>query len=588
MTTRHQNRISTWTPELSLSDSEDSYSSSDEEMPTREETDQLLRQAHHYVITEGGKDSASLYMERIQRINWSLVHEISRHGYDCDPKLYRRVKQKVDHVLREFEDAVGVDSGIHDYDEMVEHYATAPEETLRRTGSSPVTPNSPSARVHTKRGGDDDMQRPYLYGGSDSNPEIWHKNSPASLLFPKTIRMAEWESLKTRWDIATTGDMESKDPVALNGVSYNHPDLEHLNYLSQFESGSRFTLPVVDPTVEAKVNDFCTLAKLTKAVDAFSQSNDCRIPDGEYEYAPRVFLERLEVGQQASPTDRQSPQFVSPAYALADRTIVINDVREALNTTPSKPNQASSSVFESDPSSTAEVEEHDNCPLAISPPVSKPPQLLAPAAKPSPQRYGTASAAICRIKIATEASIQTSALPQSPTLVLETCQPLAIKKACGGPRANLLPVSPQPNPLTYQRTAVGKRKRLSVDVLHGRSPTETLADTVPSKRARIAKEPARPYTPILTRQPDSLLTPVTTPALSVGSTTSSSVASTPPVAKARTAGKKQRMIRTKNDFEERVTPEKYVEIMLQRKNAREQGYESIERGSMRSGKRRAM
>jgi len=557
-------------------------------MPDREETDQLLRQAHHYVITEGGKDSASLYMKRIQRINWSLIHEISRHGYDCDPKLYRRVKQKVDHVLREFEDAVGVDSGIHDYDEMLEHCATAPEEALCRTGSSPVTPNSPSFRVYTEHGGDDDVQRTYLYGGSDSRPETWHKKSPASLLFPEIIRMAEWESLKIKWDIATTGDMESKDPATFNGVSYNHPGLENFNHLSQFESDPRFTLPITDPEVKAKVDDFGTVAKLTEAVDAFSQNDDCRIPDGGYEYAPRVFHERLEVGQQASPTDRQSPQSVPPAYALTDRTTVINNVREALNTTPTKPKQVSRSAFESETSSTAEIDDHDSCPLAISPPVSNPPQLLAPTVKPSPRKYGTASAAICRIKTATEAFIQTSALPQSPILALETYQPLAVKKACSGPRKNLLPVSSQPNPPTWQTTAAGKRKRLSVDVLHEGFSTETVVDMVPSKRARIAKEPARPYTPILTRQPDSLLTPVTTPALTVGSTSSSSVASTPPVAKARTAGKKQRRIRTKNDFEERVTPEKYVEIMVQRKNAREQGHESIERGSTRSGKRRAM
>ncbi|KAJ4990379.1 hypothetical protein SVAN01_04041 [Stagonosporopsis vannaccii] len=571
MATMHQTRAFTQTPELSLSDSEDSYSSSDEDMPDREETDQLLRQAHHYVITEGGKDSASLYIERIQRINRSLIHEISRHSYDCDPKLYRRVKQKVDHVLREFEDAVDPDYSIHHYDQMPEYYTTAAEDVLCRTGSSPVIPGGQNAQNYTKSGGDDDVQRTYLYGGSDSHPEVWHKNAPASLLFPETIRMAKWESLRIKWDITTTGDMESKKPVTSNGVSYNDPRLARFNCLSQFESGSRFNLPASDSAVEAKVNDFCTVAKLSKAVDAFSQNDKCRRLQGDFEYAPRVFLDNLEIGQQLSPTGRKPPRPALSAYALADQTTVADDVRKALNTTPTKHHRASVSFSRSGASRTADVEEYDRRSLVSSPPTSMSLRSLGPTVKPSSRRNSDTSAAVCDTKAATEASISTLTFPQSPSLLSETGQLSAAKRAGGRPGKKLLPASSDSRPLVYQTTAARKRKRLSVNVVDRGTLADTGVDTVPDKRARVTKEPARPYTPVATTQPDPLLTPVLTPALTIGSMSASSVHSTPPIAKARTAGRKQRKIRTKNDFEERVTPERYAKIMTQR-NIRTQGH----------------
>lgn len=574
MATGYQNRGFIHTPELSISDSEDSYTSSDEEMPDCEETNQLLRQAHHYVITEGGKDSASLYIDRIQRINRSLIHEISRHGYDCDPKLYRRVKQKIDHVLREFEDAVDPDYSIHDYDQRPEHHTTAAEKPLYRTSSSPVTPGGPSAQALTKRGGDNDVQRTYLYGGPDSHPEIWHKKAPASLIFPETIRMAEWESLRVHWDLATTGDMERRNPVTSNSVSYNDPRLERFNHLSQFESGTRYTLPTSDPAVEAKVNEFCTVARLTEAVGAFSQNDDSRKAHGDYEYAPCVFLDKLEVGQQASPTDRKLLRSVLLTNGLADQTTVVDYVRKALNTTPSKPRQASASSSRSDALRTVEVEQH------VSPPNTS--------IKPSPCRQGATSAAVLRIKAATEASIRTSTLPQSPVLLSENNQALPAKRPRGRPRKITTPVSSDTGAPAYQTTASGKRKRLSVDVVDKGTQVDAEVDTVPAKRARTTKEPARPYTPIMATQPDSLHTPVVTPALTMGSTSGSSVASTPPVVKARTAGKKQRKIRTKKDFEERVTAEKYAEVMTQREKVRAQGDESVARRSTRSGKPRAL
>lgn len=299
MTTRQPYHSLSHTPELGLYDTDSSYSS-DEEMPDREETDQLLRQAHHYVITEGGKDSPSTYMERIKRINEDLVQEISAHGYDCDPKLFRRVKQKIDHVLREFEDAVDADYSLYDYSDSPEYHATAAGERLYRMDSSPATPEGPSTRRTARIGGVDNVERVYLYGGPGNYPGSWYKKAAASLPFPETIRIADWESSRIDQDLAATGTTENTEPVTSNGISFNDPRLTHHNILPQFESGSRFKLPTPDSSDIKKVKKFASAQQLQKAVKTFYEKDESKV-SGEYKYAPRVFIDSLDVGQQTSP-----------------------------------------------------------------------------------------------------------------------------------------------------------------------------------------------------------------------------------------------------------------------------------------------
>jgi hypothetical protein len=205
------------TPELSMSDSENAYSSDEEEMLlTREKLDQWLRDAHHYAITEGGKDSGSIYKRRIHNINRD-IREISRYDDDCDRKLFRSVKQKIDHILRELEDDMGVDSSVED-DEVSDSVDVVAEEPL---DSSPVTPTATSALGTLDRSGkkNDDIERTYLYGGPKNPPEIWYRGAPASLPFPETIRMADWESLRIDWDRAATGDMKNSEPVTRQSAS---------------------------------------------------------------------------------------------------------------------------------------------------------------------------------------------------------------------------------------------------------------------------------------------------------------------------------------------------------------------------------
>lgn len=298
MEAKHHFRALPQTPDLSMSDSEDEYSSSEEEIPDREEVDRMLRQAHHYVITEGGNDSPSTYIQRINRINRDLIQEIPQHRYDCDSKLYRRVKQKIDHVLREFEDNV---NGEYDDDE-VSQLGVVAEKPLYHVGSSPVTPGRSSITRTTERNDSkNDSERTYLYGGPHNYPEVWYRNTPASLPFPETFRMADWENLRIHWDLATTGKVTNTKPVTSTGVAFNNPRLVHYDNLGQFESGSRFKLPTIDPVDMAKVTAYGTTHQLCKAVDEFARNDDSLDADNKFRYTPRLFVDRLRMNHQASP-----------------------------------------------------------------------------------------------------------------------------------------------------------------------------------------------------------------------------------------------------------------------------------------------
>ncbi|KAF1933991.1 uncharacterized protein M421DRAFT_415044 [Didymella exigua CBS 183.55] len=562
------------TPELICSDTEDLYSS-EEEMPDRDETDQLLRQAHHYVITEGGKDSPTTYMERIYRINEDLVQEITTHSYDCDPKLFRRVKQKIDHVLREFEDAVDADSSLYDCSDSSEYYATAAEEGLYRMDFSPVTPEGPSARRTAKTGSMDDVEKTYLYGGLGNHPESWYKKVAASLPFPETIRMADWESLRIHWDLANTGDAETTESVTGNAVSCNESRLTHHNNLDQYESGSRFKLPTPSSVIMQKVKEFGTANELRRAVHVFYRGDDSKRKNEDYKYVPRVFLDKLEVGQRLSPVD------------------LVDEVRSAVNRTPTKFSSCSNGGSKigsappatrtllntsQRPSPSSPVEE-DSC---LSPIGDENPVTLEIPARKAPQQQATATtSAIRRQRAKMEESLRSVDSMSSPPAKWETAVATHVvipNKTRVHPRKTATPVAIVP---AYQTIATGKRKRLSVDVVEDQTEGDTCYEAVLSKRRELARESVRPCTPTLPIQGDNVDTPASLPAL----TPCSSVMSTPPFVKARAAGRKQCKIRTKRDSEQRVPQEKFEEITAGSKSIAAAA-ESIVRGSTRSDRAR--
>ncbi|KZM19856.1 uncharacterized protein EKO05_0004121 [Ascochyta rabiei] len=617
MASRNRHQVPIQTPELMLSDSEDSYYSSEDEMSERDQTNHLLRQAHHYVITEGGKDSPATYMERIQRIDRSLLREIVKYSYECDSKLYRAVRQKVDHVQREFEDAVDAESSVCTYEEMPEYYTAAAEEVLYRKESSPLIAKASSVRHKTKPTTKDELERTYLYGGPGNDAEQWYKNYPTSLPFPETIRMADWESLRIHYDLATTGSLDSKEPVISIGVSFKDPLLAHHDNLARYESGSRFKLPVVQPSDVAKVNEINTPEKLYETINAFNQGDSTTDKNGEYNYAPRVFLDKLEVNRQI---DRA--KHIDPAT-------VVDDVRCAVNKTPTRPHPshcgdgyAPSVTHEpfnkqrSAPTSSPEnviiphpirVDKGNNFLGASRVPRSNEPRPQTINPEPS-SRVGCAkSPAIRRIKAATEAAIRSSPQPQSPPAQFEATRVLIpMKRPYGHPCKNLVPGATIPK---CRSTAGGtKRKRLSKDASYKPLADDAEdeeevdeAEEPPAKQKRTAAmyekhtsvrelklEGTKSSTPTTVEGPKTpALTPDLTPALTPAS--GSSMASTPPAGKARAAGKQKRKIRTKRDFEERVSPEKYRELMGSRHTPLPaEGHESVTRGSTRSGKLRAV
>ncbi|KAJ4366618.1 hypothetical protein N0V95_000119 [Ascochyta clinopodiicola] len=612
MASRNRHQVPIQTPELMLSDSEDSDFSSEDEMSERDQTNHLLRQAHHYVITEGGKDSPVTYMERIQRIDRSLLREIVKYSYECDPKLYRAVRQKVNHVQREFEDAVDADSSVCAYEEMPEYYTAAAEGVLYRKESSPVMAKPSSARHKTQYTTKDEVERTYLYGGPDNDAERWYKNYPASLPFPETIRMADWESLRIHYDLATTGNLDRNEPVTSIGVSFKDPSLGNHDSLASYESGSRFKLPKVQSSDVAKVNEINTPGKLYDTVNAFNQDDNTTDKDGEYNYAPRVFLEKLEINCQIG-----RAKHIDPAT-------VVDDVRSAVNTTPTRPHPSHSDndyaptvvlePFNKQQAPTASPDNiidsnsirvnRCNCPLSA----SKTPRSNEPRSQiTNPElssRVGFAnSPAIRRIKAATEAAIRSSPQPQSPPAQPEAPHiSIPMKRPHRHPRKN--PASAATTS-RYQSTEGGtKRKRLSKDASYKpltddvEEEKETdKAEEPPAKRMRTTATYVK-HTSLrelriegpkssTTTTVDGPKTPALTPALTPAS--GSSVASTPPAGKARAAGKQKRKIRTKQDFEERVSPEKYRELMGSRGTALPaEGHESVTRRITRSGKLRAL
>lgn len=267
-------------------------------MTEREQTDHLLRQAHHYVITEGENDSPATYIDCIQRIDRTLLQEIVEQGYDCDPKLYRRVRQKIDHVQREFEDAIGADFILYDYEELSGCYRASEREPLYRVDSSPATPGFSSARLAARLNAKDELEEGVYFCGPTSHPVHWYKIYSASLQFPETIRMNGCESLWTDCDLVVTGDQDGKDPdTSVVAGLKTHPIAYH-DSMAQCDFASRLSLPTIDRSDTANSNNMSTVNELPEAVDVSKRGDCIETMNGKYKCTPQVFLDRPCVDHQ--------------------------------------------------------------------------------------------------------------------------------------------------------------------------------------------------------------------------------------------------------------------------------------------------
>lgn len=276
----------------------------------------------------------------------------------------------------------------------------------------------------------------------------------------------------------------------------------------------------------------------------------------------------------------------------ADLITVSDQVRRAINTTPTKrcSNQDSRSKASSTSPTARSVLDKEKVPAHCQPKDSAGDDSKVSVATttcvdspllPLANSDHKVSPAIVRIKAATIQSVLSSTIPQSPPICTQVAPQSSSPMTRSRTRAQKGIV--EQGQQTNQPTSTGKRKRLSVDVVS--------AETKPAlaKRSRV-KGSSELCTPTVASQSHGLPTPSSTPMLTPALTISSgSVASTPMIAKARAAGKKQRKSRTKQDFEERVTPAKYAMIMAQRENKdTAQGHENVLRRSTRSRRVRMM
>jgi hypothetical protein len=293
---------------IEISDSEeastDILSINNREPADKEANNRKLTQATNYLQQEGGDDSPSTFIDRVNRINETLLNQLPQQGQTFDQKLYRRVRVMIMDVKRDYRDAAEEEPTFLESDDAPSQYgiSAAANGALYRDGSSSPSPTPTPATARTQHSKalasrrpefDNNVQRErrFKYGGPGNEPENWHRDFPAILPFPETHMMAHWESLKIDHDLARAkGDKNAKTDVPLE-----HGELQPYLNLAQYESGSRFTLPAVSTETQESINKYGGVHILKDHVNKWNKSH---MSNKNNKYAPRVFLEEFEVGHQ--------------------------------------------------------------------------------------------------------------------------------------------------------------------------------------------------------------------------------------------------------------------------------------------------
>jgi hypothetical protein len=303
---------------IDLSDVDGFYSVSDDEPEQLGPYNHQLGQALNYLQQEGGDDSPPTFMDRINRINETLLIQSPQQGHTFDPTLYKQVRAMVLKYKRDFNDAVnGSSPQIEDDEEWSDASApTTSREALYRADTESPTPTPTHSPVIASRTAkteasarkllapiNDNVQRVriFKYGGPRNEAEEWCKEAPPTFPFGETFLMAHWESLKIDYDLAKA----AKDGgVAETDVPMDHVQLQPYFKLSQYESGSRFRLPLVSNKIQDTVSRYGTADRLSEVV-----SDLCELDQsggGPKHYAPRVVLENFQVGHQGNFLSQQS------------------------------------------------------------------------------------------------------------------------------------------------------------------------------------------------------------------------------------------------------------------------------------------
>jgi len=293
---------------MDISAFENVPSVSEEEPTQREINDTQLAQAIHYLTEEGGDDTGTTYMDRIERIDEDLLQRLPQQERNFDDQLYQRAQAMIRQARLEFEEeatredsssSLGGDSPtLMITEEVPDSYTPSAAQALYRRGDTPDEPQAmprkqmPAAETKVRR------EERFKYGGPNNEPEKWHKKYPASLPFPETFQMAHWESLKIDFDLSESGKkMKAEGKIVETNIPFDRPELEQYKNLPVFESGSRFKLPIPSAEVQEGISKLGTPRSLEEGVEKLNQ-NDDKVRAGNYKYTPRVFLDKFSAGTQ--------------------------------------------------------------------------------------------------------------------------------------------------------------------------------------------------------------------------------------------------------------------------------------------------
>jgi hypothetical protein len=312
MASKYNRTATEFSPQLiELSESDETYSMSEEEPTQRDFNNRRLTQALNYLNEEGGVDSPDIFIDRVNRIDDALLQQLPQQGFAFDDKLFRRVRAMVLDVQRDFENAAQEATSQWEGDEDLPEYSTPiiSEEALYRGGDSspspspaPTRPARASKALAPSRPGPDNVERErkFKYGGPHNEVENWHRDYPAILPFPETHLMAHWESLKINFDLSRSKENTNVE----TDVPFDHEQLKPYFNLAQYESGSRYRHPAVSKEVQQMVSRYGTAIRLEGAVETFNKGGATE-SDVE-KYCPRAVLAKFAVGSQGKYVENQT------------------------------------------------------------------------------------------------------------------------------------------------------------------------------------------------------------------------------------------------------------------------------------------
>jgi hypothetical protein len=309
----------------------DSYPTEHADLPDQKFNDGRLQKAICYLETEGSGDATDLYLIRVQAIKEHILERFLAECRSFDSRLYRRLQTLVREVQDDVEAVNNEESsdsdssvkalftGAEDNRDAefgsVDNHVAAPSTVsdIDETGSilfevsDVARPSVPQPVVQTKKilvpspannkeqvlfkensrasSNDDVLEKRFLYGGPDNDPEVWYKKCPPLLHIGENPYSESWENMKINYDLA-------KSRGQYPGNLDSPPDFKRINF---YDSGSRYKLPV-DLSNEWSQNkdQYAEIQKLwvpiKKWFDAGRRPGESKARQENQDYAARLIL----------------------------------------------------------------------------------------------------------------------------------------------------------------------------------------------------------------------------------------------------------------------------------------------------------